>query len=210
VALEAGRAPTRTELLKQHPDLAHELAEYFNEQDKLDRLVAPLHSPAASPSPALDDLASSLGAGPRVLLNDTEPALDDPLILAHSPEMPPLADRPARLQLFGEIARGGMGAILKGRDVDLGRELAVKVLLEAHQNHLETVRRFIEEAQIGGQLQHPGIVPIHELGTFAGRRPYFAMKLVRGRTLASLLAERDSALLPLGEGARRADGAPVK
>ncbi len=50
--------------------------------------------------------------------------------------------------------------------------------------------RFIEEAQIGGQLQHPGIVPIYELGKFADLRPYFAMKLVQGRTLAALLAER--------------------
>jgi serine/threonine-protein kinase len=117
--------------------------------------------------------------------------------------MPALADRPARLQLFGEIARGGMGAILKGRDADLGRELAVKVLLESNQGHLavkvllesnqghpEVVRRFIEEAQIGGQLQHPGIVPVYKLGAFADRRPYFAMKLVKGQTLASLLVER--------------------
>ncbi len=54
------------------------------------------------------------------------------------------------------------------------------------------MRRFVEEAQIGGQLQHPGIVPVYELGAFADRRPYFTMKLVRGRTLSSLLAERQS------------------
>jgi serine/threonine protein kinase len=128
---------------------------------------------------------------PRIVLNETEPAADgDPLALAHSPEMPALAEGPARLQVFGEIARGGMGAILKGRDADLGRELAVKVLLETHQGSPEMIRRFIEEAQIGGQLQHPGIVPVPELGTFPGRRPYFAMKLVRCRTLAALLADR--------------------
>ena len=48
----------------------------------------------------------------------------------------------------------------------------------------DMVRRFVEEAQIGGQLQHPGIVPIYELGTFADRRPFFSMKLVKGHTLA--------------------------
>ena len=63
-----------------------------------------------------------------------------------------------------------MGAILKGRDVDLGRDLAIKVLLESHQGNPEIVRRFVEEAQIGGQLQHPGIVPVYELGTFPDRR----------------------------------------
>jgi serine/threonine-protein kinase len=80
-------------------------------------------------------------------------------------------------------------------------------LLESNQGHPEVVRRFIEEAQIGGQLQHPGIVPVYELGAFADRRPYFAMKLVKGQTLSSLLAKRTAtpSLLPLGEGARRAD-----
>ena len=69
-----------------------------------------------------------------------------------------------RYQIFGEIARGGMGAILRGRDRDLGRDLAVKVLLEDHRDRPELVRRFLEEARISGQLQHPGVVPIHELG----------------------------------------------
>ena len=91
---------------------------------------------------------------------------------------------PGRYTLHGEIARGGMGAVLKGRDPDLGRDVAVKVLLEQHRTTPEIVRRFVEEAQIGGQLQHPGIVPVYELGTFADRRPFFAMKLVQGRTLA--------------------------
>ena len=45
----------------------------------------------------------------------------------------------------------------------------------------DMVRRFVEEAQIGGQFQHPGIVPVYELGTFADRRPFFAMKLVKGQ-----------------------------
>src|SRR5439155_12137203 len=49
---------------------------------------------------------------------------------------------------------------------------------------------FLEEAQISGQLQHPGIVPVYELGAFADQRPYFTMKLVKGQTLATLLAQR--------------------
>jgi serine/threonine-protein kinase len=85
-----------------------------------------------------------------------------------------------------------MGAVLKGRDPDLGRDLAVKVLLDAHRKRPELVRRFIEEAQIAGQLQHPGVVPVYELGCFADARPYFTMKLVKGRTLAQLLADRAS------------------
>ncbi len=139
----------------------------------------------------LATLAGTLGGLPRVLLRDTESDPGpDPVVRPASPEVPSLADRSARLQLFGEIARGGMGAVLKGRDVDLGRDLAVKVLLEKHRDHPDLMRRFIEEAQIAGQLQHPGVVPIYELGAFADRRPYFAMKLVKGRTLADVLAGR--------------------
>ena len=55
------------------------------------------------------------------------------------------------------------------RDTDLGRDLAIKVLLEAHRARPEMVRRFVEEAQIGGQLQHPGVVPVYDIGRFGGR-----------------------------------------
>jgi serine/threonine-protein kinase len=99
---------------------------------------------------------------------------------------------PGRYTLHGELARGGMGAVIRARDVELGRDLAFKVLLEQHRARPEVVRRFVEEAQIGGQLQHPGIVPVHDLGTLEDHRPFFAMKLVRGRTLSALLAERAS------------------
>jgi serine/threonine protein kinase len=80
--------------------------------------------------------------------------------------------------------------VLKGRDPDLGRDVALKVLREDLRENADMVRRFVEEAQFGGQLQHPGVVPIYELGTFADRRPFFAMKLVKGRTLAQLLEDR--------------------
>ncbi len=136
-------------------------------------------------------MAESIGGVAKIFLRDPESGDGpSPLVKPASLEMPAPGDRPGRLQLLGEIARGGMGAVLKGRDPDLGRDLAVKVLLESHRDRPDLIRRFIEEAQIGGQLQHPGIVPIYELGAFADRRPYFAMKLVKGRTLSGLLVER--------------------
>ena len=111
-------------------------------------------------------------------------------IRPHSDEMAHLASDAGRYHLLGEIARGGMGVVLKGRDEDLGRDLAVKVLLEKHRDNPELVRRFVEEAQIGGQLQHPGIVPVYELGQLPDDRLFIAMKLLRGRTLAALLEAR--------------------
>jgi serine/threonine protein kinase len=83
----------------------------------------------------------------------------------------------------------GSRRILEGRDTDLGRDLAVKLLLDRHHDHPDMVRRFVEEPQIGGQLQHPGVVLVRELGQFADQWPDFAMRLVKGRTLAALLDE---------------------
>jgi eukaryotic-like serine/threonine-protein kinase len=107
----------------------------------------------------------------------------------HSDAMPSPELTGNRYSLQGELARGGMGAVLRGRDEDLGRDLAVKVLLTKYLHHPEVARRFLEEAQIGGQLQHPGIVPVYDIGRF-GNRPFFTMKLVKGQTLAALLRER--------------------
>ena len=105
----------------------------------------------------------AVGPVPRVLLRDGSAGEERPA-LACSEAMPVSAGDAGRYQLHGEIARGGMGVVLKGRDVDLGRDVAVKVLLEKHRDSPEMVRRFVEEAQIAGQLQHPGIVPVYELG----------------------------------------------
>jgi serine/threonine protein kinase/tetratricopeptide (TPR) repeat protein len=93
-------------------------------------------------------------------------------------------------EILGELGHGGMGLVLRGRDIDLDRDVAVKVLREQHAGRPELARRFLEEAKISGQLQHPGVVPVYALGTLGDRSPYFAMKLVRGQTLARLLDDR--------------------
>src|SRR5262249_48527260 len=102
-------------------------------------------------------------------------------------------ERAGRYQLLEEIARGGMGAVLRGRDPALNRDLAVKVLLHRYGAQPEMVRRFLTEAQISGMLQHPGVVPVYELGRLPDERPFLAMKLVQGRTLAVMLKDRKTA-----------------
>src|SRR5262245_62369325 len=151
--------------------------------DSLDAgLAAAFGRPATPPR-------SSLGAQRPVLLKEAE-GESDHVVKPSSDAMPPPGQAGDRYQLFGEIARGGMGAVLRGRDVDLGRDLAVKVLLPKYADRPEVVGRFLEEAQIGGQLQHPGVVPVYDIGRF-GDRPFFTMKLVKGHTLAQLLGERE-------------------
>ena len=159
--------------------------------DALDHRPAAAFGSGSSRRPGvLESLTDSFGSIPRVLLRDTD--AETPIVRPASDEVPTGTGPAGRYQLFGELARGGMGAVLKGRDPDLGRELAIKVLLEKHSTDPEMVCRFVEEAQIAGQLQHPGVVPVYELGAFSDRRPFFAMKLVKGQTLASLLADRPS------------------
>jgi len=108
--------------------------------------------------------------------------------------------RESRYRIEGELARGGMGAILKVWDEDVGRQLAMKVILGQEEPTGESpkipdraLNRFLEEAQITGQLDHPGIVPVHELGLDDEGRVYFTMQLVRGRDLREIfkLAEAD-------------------
>lgn len=137
----------------------------------------------SQPEPPADDTSRSR-ADADAPAPDEKECMVDPLELLR--EVPN-----DRYRFESEIARGGMGSVHRSHDNDLGRDLAVKVLLEGHEQQPEVVHRFIEEAQISGQLQHPGIAPVYELGKFANGRPFFSMKLVRGQTLAALLAERD-------------------
>jgi WD40 repeat protein/tRNA A-37 threonylcarbamoyl transferase component Bud32 len=94
--------------------------------------------------------------------------------------------RRVRYAIGAELARGAMGRVVQAWDEELRREVALKIQRDAGGD-TRVQRRFLEEAQITGQLDHPGIVPIHELGLDEAGRPFFAMRLVRGRDLAEVL-----------------------
>jgi tetratricopeptide (TPR) repeat protein len=82
-----------------------------------------------------------------------------------------------------------MGVVYRGRDTDLNRDVAVKFLREKYAPHSLAARRFLDEARITGQLQHPGIPPVHEVGTLPDGRPFLVMKLIKGRTLDDILTD---------------------
>ncbi|MHC4601616.1 MAG: serine/threonine-protein kinase, partial [Planctomycetota bacterium] len=88
-----------------------------------------------------------------------------------------------------EIGRGGMGAVIEAEDSELRREVAVKVLLPNARNNKAVVGRFVEEAQVQGQLEHPNVCPIHGIGRDQDGSPYFAMKRVRGKPLSDVIEE---------------------
>lgn len=92
-----------------------------------------------------------------------------------------------RYQLGSLLGRGGMGEVRLCHDRRIGRDVAVKLVL-SRATDASVRARFLREARVQGQLEHPAIVPVHDLEVFADGSAYFAMKRVRGRTLADILA----------------------
>lgn len=88
-----------------------------------------------------------------------------------------------RYSLVTNFARGGLGQIWMANDTRLRREVAYKELLPGALKSKNSVERFLEEAQITGQLEHPGIVPVYDIGYQQNGTPFYAMKLVRGDTM---------------------------
>lgn len=142
---------------------------------------------AAGPPSVIQRIGEITGSKPLIMLRD-DSACDTPLIkpLGHDERIDA-----GKYTVHGELGCGGVGTVHRGHDQDLGRDVAMKFLHEKYTANPVILQRFVEEAQIGGQLQHPGIVPVYDLGMVDGR-PFFAMKLVKGQTLAKKLAERES------------------
>jgi serine/threonine protein kinase len=105
----------------------------------------------------------------------------------------PAGARPAAppgFELLEEIGRGGMGVVYRARDLVLGRHVAIKILQDRFPPQGPAAQRFLSEARITGQLQHPGIPGIHLVGSLPNGFPFLAMKLIKGRTLDEILKTR--------------------
>ncbi len=103
-----------------------------------------------------------------------------------------------RFELQGELARGGLGRVMRARDPRTGRVVALKEVLRPSP---DLIARFAREAMVTANLQHPAIVPVYEVGRWPSGEPFYAMKLVRGRALDALIADASTtaarvALLP--------------
>ena len=137
-------------------------------------------TPVSTPPPPPGDRVQSTATGELLAKLATAPKLDA-----------------QRFVLEGEVGQGGMGVVLKIHDRFLNRRLAMKVLLERgavrdeEEKRLgaQLLGRFLEEAQVTSQLDHPGVVPVHELGLDASGKVYFTMRLVKGRTASEVFAD---------------------
>jgi serine/threonine protein kinase/formylglycine-generating enzyme required for sulfatase activity len=97
-----------------------------------------------------------------------------------------------RFSLRGELGRGGMGRVLHAWDPELGRSVAVKLVIDHRRVRPSQLARFVSEARITSQLQHPNIVPVHDMGITTDGEIFFVMKLVEGRSLDALLDQLKS------------------
>ena len=139
--------------------------------------------PAQPPSPPRPPLPSQ--AQPGWTLYD---APDAPAPPANPADRAP-TNLPDRYTDLGLIGIGGMGEVRRVRDQELGRVLAMKFIHPQLAQHRGVLARFVEEAQVTAQLQHPGIVPVYDIGHLGDQRTYFTMKEIQGRNLSEVIAE---------------------
>jgi serine/threonine protein kinase/tetratricopeptide (TPR) repeat protein len=92
-----------------------------------------------------------------------------------------------KYRVITTIAQGGMGVVMQARDLRIRRTVAMKVMKSSSQFSRESVLRFIDEAQLTGQLEHPNIVPVYELGIDPHGETFYTMKFVKGITLDDVI-----------------------
>jgi serine/threonine protein kinase len=192
-AERSGRRGDRQALIAAHPGLADELRAFFADYDRLQAIAGPLRGTAANP-PSIEPrtgrtTVGSHGAGAAVetALADTQ-AIDRRAPTAPDPSPGSVITYFGDYVLLRELGRGGMGVVYEARQVSLNRLVALKMLRAGAVAGDDELRRFQTEAEAVAALDHPGIVPVYEVGEYEGRR-YFTMKLVPGQSLA---ARRDA------------------
>jgi eukaryotic-like serine/threonine-protein kinase len=174
-ATERGDDPDRRILFDRHPNLAVELADFFAVQDEIHHMAVPLRAVVSDGRTGRDQSE----------LNPIEHLFMASAVASSGPEE---SLRFGDYELQGVIARGGMGVVFRARQRSLNRLVAVKVIRDGARASADDARRFRNEAEAVAHLDHPHIVPIHEVGEERGCS-FFSMKIVEGGNLAERLEE---------------------
>jgi WD40 repeat protein/tRNA A-37 threonylcarbamoyl transferase component Bud32 len=200
-ALDHGQAPSRSDWLSRHPEQAVELARFLDALEQLSPRKATRQRDTAR---AGETQVLPGGKAPKdvmakgsetVLWNTSSDAINASPTVA---EALPLGGSFGDYDLLETVARGGMGVVFKARHRQLDRVVALKMILAGQLADEQHIQRFRAEAQAAAKLDHPGIVPVYEVGEQQGLH-YFTMTFVEGKSLAQRL--RDGPL-PAKEAAR--------
>ena len=137
------------------------------------------------PSELQDDalrttLCTTIGGGATLPLSSTPDGTVAPSGATETPQLTP----GGRFQLVRPHAKGGIGQVWVAHDCELQRDVALKVIQPRYAERQDQRARFLLEAEITGNLEHPGIVPVYSLGRNSEGRPYYAMRFIRGDSLA--------------------------
>jgi serine/threonine protein kinase len=126
---------------------------------------------------------------PKSEAHDSRTPVAPPFVGETPPDAAPTKLDQRGYELIETLGAGGMGEVYRCCDPALGRDLAIKVMKAELRRHPAVERRFLREARITAFLQHPGIVPVHNLGRLADGRFHYTMRLVGGQTFAAILKE---------------------
>ncbi|MDG2468074.1 MAG: protein kinase, partial [Pirellulaceae bacterium] len=165
-SVERGEIPDRQQLLDLYPEWHQDLSDFFDNHDRFfvsdsDRQSKSTLRQDITLAPTPDEGKSNL--------------VDFETIDSSSFAQRTIGD----YQIVDEIDRGGMGIVYRAKDLKLDRTVALKMIRAGRMASESDVQRFRAEAQAAAKLDHPGIVPIYEVGTHQGQ-PYFSMAFIEG------------------------------
>ncbi len=183
---EQGDRPQRREYQQRFPEYSEIIAIVFDPEASMARVA----------DPAFYETLAQVSAARQE--QDDRPCRPFP-----EPSMGRLTSAGTRFRILHHHARGGFGEVFVALDTELNREVGLKQILESHADDQASRRRFLLEAEITGRLEHPGIVPVYGLGTYADGRPYYAMRFIKGDSLKKAIDRyHASAVATQGPGPR--------
>jgi tetratricopeptide (TPR) repeat protein/tRNA A-37 threonylcarbamoyl transferase component Bud32 len=181
----AGEEPSIEEYAGRFPDATAVLSEVFPALQEDGEASA-----AAAPgvNSTVDDTPRS-GSSPKPISVDSSKAQanDEDRSVQESASCAEAAPA-SRFRVRRFHAKGGLGEVFVAEDMELHREVALKQIQRNFTDHEQNRARFVLEAEITGNLEHPGIVPVYGLGSHPDGRPYYAMRFIRGDTLSEAIA----------------------